>query len=91
MAHERCQAPDRGRGARRGAALRDAIPLAEEAVRRHAPSSAAAIELRGTLGFRLAAEMESSRDDPDRPGRAEADLRAALDQDSTRGPGRGPP
>jgi hypothetical protein len=63
--------------------MREALPLAEDAVRR-APSSAEALELRGTLGFRLLAELENSRDDPDRPNRAEADLRAALDRDSTR-------
>jgi serine/threonine-protein kinase len=80
VAHERSRLQT---GAARLATLRGALPLADEAVRR-APTSPETLELRGTLGFRLAAEMESSPDDPTRPGRAEADLRAALDQDSTR-------
>jgi serine/threonine-protein kinase len=70
-------------GESRVRSLREAIPLAEEAVRR-APSSPEALELRGTIGFRLLAELETSREDPSWPNRVEADLRAALDRDSTR-------
>jgi TolB-like protein/tetratricopeptide (TPR) repeat protein len=69
-------------GAERVAALRDGMRLAEEAVRR-APESAEALELRGTIRVRLISLLETSPDEPDRLRRAEADLRAALDRDST--------
>jgi tetratricopeptide (TPR) repeat protein len=78
-------ADDRARllvGDARVAALRDGLRLAEEAVRR-APESADALELRGTLRARLVVELQAAPDEPDRLRRAEADLRAALDRDST--------
>jgi TolB-like protein len=63
-------------------ALRDGLRLAEEAVNR-APNSAEALELRGTLRSRLIFELQAAPDDPDLMQKAEADLRAALDRDST--------
>ena len=63
-------------------ALRDGMRLAETAVER-APNSAEALELRGTLRTRLIIELQSSPDEPDVMQKAEADLRAALDRDST--------
>ncbi|HET6578579.1 MAG TPA: serine/threonine-protein kinase [Gemmatimonadales bacterium] len=78
-------AADRARlvvGADREAALREALRLAEAAARR-APTSAAALALRGSARVRLIAELQTAPDEPDRIRRAEADLRAALDRDST--------
>ena len=69
-------------GAARVAALREGLRLAEEAVQR-APDSADALELRGTLRTRLIIELQTAPDEPDRLSKAEADLRAALDRDST--------
>jgi TolB-like protein len=69
-------------GSARVAALKDGMRLAEEAVRR-APDSAQALELRGTLRERLVVELQAAPDEPDRLRKAEADLRAALDRDST--------
>ena len=69
-------------GPERARALRDGLRLAEEAVRR-LPQSAEALELRGTLRARLVAELQTAPEERDRIGRAEADLRAALDRDST--------
>jgi eukaryotic-like serine/threonine-protein kinase len=69
-------------GATRVAALQDGLRLAEEAVRR-APDSADALELRGTLRAQLIVELQAAPDEPDRLRKAEADLRAALDRDST--------
>jgi tetratricopeptide (TPR) repeat protein len=69
-------------GAPRVAALQEGLQLAEEAVRR-APDSAEALELRGTLRERLVVELQAAPDEPDRLRKAEADLRAALDRDST--------
>jgi serine/threonine-protein kinase len=63
--------------------IRRAMPLADEAVRR-APTSPEALELRGTLRWQLVTELQASPDDPDRLGKVEEDLRAALDRDSTR-------
>jgi serine/threonine protein kinase/tetratricopeptide (TPR) repeat protein len=61
-------------------ALREGLRFAEEAIAK-APQSAEALELRGTLRSRLVFELQ---DDPESMQKAEADLRAALDQDSTR-------
>jgi serine/threonine-protein kinase len=69
-------------GAPRVAALREGLQLAEVAVRR-APDSAEALELRGTLRERLVVELQAAPDEPDRLRKAETDLRAALDRDST--------
>jgi len=69
-------------GQARIAALQRALGLAEEAVRR-APDDPLARELRGTLRMRLVNEIQAAPDEPDRMQRAEADLRAALDRDST--------
>jgi TolB-like protein/tRNA A-37 threonylcarbamoyl transferase component Bud32 len=69
-------------GEQREAALREGMQMAEDAVRR-APGSAEALELRGTVRVRLISELESSPDEPDRMRRAEIDLRAALERDST--------
>jgi TolB-like protein len=68
-------------GDRRLAALEDGLRLAGEAVRR-APDSADALELRGTLRGRLVGETQTAAEG-DRAREAEADLRAALDRDST--------
>jgi tetratricopeptide (TPR) repeat protein len=69
-------------GAARLAALREGLRIAEEAVRR-APDSADALELRGTIRARLVAESQAAPEEPDRLRKAEVDLRAALDRDST--------
>ena len=63
-------------------ALREGLRLAEEAIAR-APNSAEALELRGTLRSRLIFELQTAPDDPDIMQKAENDLRAALDRDST--------
>jgi tetratricopeptide (TPR) repeat protein len=63
-------------------ALRNGLGLAEEAVKR-APNSAEALELRGTLRSRLIFELQAAPGEPDLMQKAEADLRAALDRDST--------
>ena len=68
--------------AERLASYREALRLAEEAVRR-APDSPRALELRGAARLRLVVELQAAPDEPDRLRRAEADLRAALDRDST--------
>jgi TolB-like protein/tRNA A-37 threonylcarbamoyl transferase component Bud32/tetratricopeptide (TPR) repeat protein len=68
--------------AARVAALRQALRLAEDAVSR-APDSPAALELRGIVRLRLVVELQAAPDEPDRLQKAEADLRAALDRDST--------
>ena len=62
--------------------LRNGLRLAEEAVRRN-PGSPEALELRGTVRARLVAVVQTAPDEADRVARAEADLRAALDRDST--------
>jgi tetratricopeptide (TPR) repeat protein len=62
--------------------LRAALGLAEQAVK-HTPESAEALQLRGTVRNALVNELQTSPDEPDRVLRAEADLRAALDRDST--------
>jgi eukaryotic-like serine/threonine-protein kinase len=62
-------------------ALQGGMRLAEEAVKQ-APNSAEALELRGTLRSRLIFESMASPDGLDMQ-KAEADLRAALDRDST--------
>jgi tetratricopeptide (TPR) repeat protein len=59
------------------------MPLAEEAMRR-GPSNPDALELRGTLRLQLVKEQQAAPEDPDRLKKIEADLRAALDRDSTR-------
>lgn len=64
------------------AALRDGLRIAEEAVRRE-PGSPEALELRGVLRMRLVNEDQAAADEPDRLLKAEADLRSALDRDST--------
>jgi eukaryotic-like serine/threonine-protein kinase len=69
-------------GEARVAWLKRALALGEEAVRR-APEDALALELRGAVRMRLVNELQSAPDEPDRMQRAEADLRAALDRDST--------
>ncbi|MFL5494374.1 MAG: protein kinase domain-containing protein [Gemmatimonadales bacterium] len=69
-------------GDARTAALREGLLLSEAALRRD-PTSAQALELRGTLRSRLVSELQTAPDEPDRVQRAEADLRAALDRDST--------
>ena len=70
-------------GNERLAAIRNALGLAEEAVRRHG-GEAEALELRGTLRMRLVNEIQAAPDEPDRMRKAEDDLRAALDRDSSR-------
>jgi eukaryotic-like serine/threonine-protein kinase len=70
-------------GDKRVAALRSGLALAEEAVRRHG-GDAEALELRGTLRMRLVNELQAAPDEPDRMRKAEDDLRAALDRDSSR-------
>ncbi len=69
-------------GAERERELRKALIFAEQAVER-VPESAEALELRGTVRTSLVNELQASPDEPDRMQRAEADLRAALDRDST--------
>jgi eukaryotic-like serine/threonine-protein kinase len=69
-------------GPPREAALQRALDLAQVAVR-HAPESAEALELRGTVRNLLVTELQSSLGEPDRLHLAEIDLRAALDRDST--------
>jgi len=70
------------RSGKRVAMLEEGMSYAEAAVRR-APQSAEALELRGTLRWRLVTELEAARPDPDRLQKAEADLRAAVDRDGT--------
>jgi TolB-like protein len=60
-----------------------ALRLAEEAVRR-GPNSPDALELRGTLRWEQVREQEGAADNPALVRQSEADLRAALDADSTR-------
>jgi serine/threonine-protein kinase len=62
--------------------LKRALALAEEAVRR-APDDPLALELRGAIRMRLVNELQAAPEEPDRMLRAETDLRAALDRDST--------
>jgi serine/threonine protein kinase/tetratricopeptide (TPR) repeat protein len=73
-------------GAARIATLRQALGYAEEAVRR-APGSAEALELRGTVHWQFVRELQGSgpptAPDPERMRKAEGDLRAAVDRDST--------
>lgn len=58
------------------------LELAEEAIRRD-PQNAEALELRGTLRFHQVTELEYAKPDPERLHKAEADLRSAVDRDST--------
>jgi tetratricopeptide (TPR) repeat protein len=76
------QAAELETGEARVAALRRGLALAEDAVRR-APDDPLARELRGTLRMYLVIEIQAAPDEPDRMLKAEADLRAALDRDST--------
>jgi eukaryotic-like serine/threonine-protein kinase len=69
-------------GEARAALLKRALTLAEAAVRR-APGDPLALELRGAIRMRLVNELQAAPEEPDRMLRAEADLRAALDRDST--------
>lgn len=69
-------------GSDRAARLEYGLRFAEEAVRR-APEAAEALELRGTLRWRLVTEFEGAVPDSSRLQAAEADLQAALDRDST--------
>jgi serine/threonine-protein kinase len=69
-------------GEARLAALRRALTVAEDAVRRR-PDDPRGLELRGILRMRLVNELQAAPDEPDRIRRAEADLRAALARDST--------
>ena len=62
--------------------LRGGLRLADEAVRRN-PGSPDALELRGTVRARLVSVVQTAPDEADRVARAEADLRSALDRDST--------
>jgi TolB-like protein len=68
-------------GEERIVTLRSGLEIAEEAVRHQ--QSPRALELRGTLRTRLVIEVQAAPDEPDLMLRAEADLRAALDRDST--------
>lgn len=79
LAHQRAGL---ARGDARVAALQEAMRHAEHAVSR-APESAEALNLRGTVEWRLVTELEAAQPDPARMKRAEADLRAAVDRDST--------
>jgi tetratricopeptide (TPR) repeat protein len=76
------QAAEIETGEARVAALRRGLALAEDAVRR-APDDPLALELRGTLRMYLVIEIQAAPDEPDRMLKAETDLRAALDHDST--------
>jgi hypothetical protein len=64
------------------AALEGGLRLAEDAVRR-APESPLALELRGTLLWQQVGERQGSSADSARLQQAEADLRTAIDRDST--------
>ncbi len=83
---------DRGWAARdRGRLLRAParVPVFEEGMRYAEqalalePGNAEALELRGTLQWQLVTELEDAPTDPERLAKAESDLRAALDRDST--------
>jgi TolB-like protein/tetratricopeptide (TPR) repeat protein len=69
-------------GRNRVAVLERGLSLAEEAVRR-APKNAEALQLRGTLRWDLVTLVEEASPDSTRLAKAEKDLRAALDRDST--------
>jgi serine/threonine-protein kinase len=69
-------------GAAHTAALERALGLADQAVRR-APESPEALELRGTVQWALVTEVQGDTSDPARLRQAEADLRNAVDRDST--------
>ncbi len=80
VAHDRARMQT---AADRIATANGGLALADQAVRR-APESAEALELRGALRWLLVAELQAAPDEPNRLQKAEADLRAALDLDSTR-------
>ena len=69
-------------GSARAPMLERGLAFAEAAVRR-SPTNAEALELRGTLRWQLVTEFEGAAPDSARVRRAEADLRAAVDRDST--------
>ena len=79
VAHERARVLT---GHERVSTLEGGLAFAEEAVRR-APESAEALELRGTLRWDLVEQQETAPSDSTRLKKAETDLRAALDRDST--------
>ena len=70
-------------GDRQASTIQASFRLAEAAVRR-APSSPEALELRGTLLWEQVTRQEGMPDGPAVVRQSEADLRAALDADSTR-------
>jgi serine/threonine-protein kinase len=70
-------------GDRQIATRQASLQLAEDAVRR-APNSPEALELRATLYWEQVKQNEGSPSSPALIQKAEADLRAALDVDSTR-------
>ena len=69
-------------GAERMVAAEASLRFGEEATARN-PGNAEALELRGTALWWLATQLEAAPTDPERIRRAEADLRAAVDGDST--------
>ncbi|HSE45097.1 MAG TPA: serine/threonine-protein kinase [Gemmatimonadales bacterium] len=69
-------------GSARVPMLERGLAFAEAAVQR-APANAEALELRGTLRWQLVTEFEGAAPDSARLRQAEADLRAAVDRDST--------
>jgi TolB-like protein len=71
------------KGEEQRSANQTALRLAEEAVRRW-PSSPEALELRGTLRWEQLRQQEGAADNPALVRQSEADLRAALDADSSR-------
>jgi serine/threonine-protein kinase len=80
VAHDRAQ---REAGAARVPTVRTGLALAEEALRR-APDDPGGLELRGSLRWLLASELQAAPEEPEQMRVLEADLRRALDQDSTR-------
>jgi serine/threonine-protein kinase len=69
-------------GRDRAEALETGLSFAEETVRR-APGNAEALHLRGSLRWGLVTLLEDAQPDSTRLAKAETDLRAALDRDST--------